>query len=269
MNVDFEIKQILIENSKPVSDLKLIKEYATLNNLDDNTQLIFTKEYVNNDIPLQYLVGFEFFLDYKIIVNDSVLIPRMETEEVVLCFVNKIKELYSKDEELHILDMCTGSGVICIAISQLLSEYNIKYYVSDISSKALEVARNNFSKYNLDVHIFESDIFNNISTNYKFDAIISNPPYLSTMQYIPSNVLNHEPHIALFDKENDVYFYEKIISNISEYIKEKNVLCFEIGHNQANKILKSIYDCKIYNNFDIIKDINKFDRIFIATKGFK
>ncbi len=269
MNVDFEIKQILIENSKPVSDLKLIKEYAALNDLDENTQLIFTKNYVGNDTPLQYLVGFEYFLDYKIVVNNSVLIPRMETEEVVLCFVNKIKEFYAIDEELHILDMCTGSGVICIAISQLLKEYNIKYYASDISIKALEVAQNNFSKYNLDVQIFESDIFDNISVDFKFDAIISNPPYLSTKQFIPDNVLNHEPHLALFDKKNDIFYYEKIISNINKYINKKNVLCFEIGHNQANKITKSIYNCKVYNKFDIIKDVNMFDRIFIATKGFK
>lgn len=266
MNIDFLIKNHLKDFNKPISDFILIKEYSDNNKYTDEETMAFLDNYCKGDYPIQYLVGYEYFFDKKVFVNEDVLIPRMETEEVVLEFVKNIKENYTPEDKLKILDLCTGSGAITIGINKYLKEYNIEYYASDISKEALKVAAANFQYHNIDVNVVESDLFENMS-GLKFDGIISNPPYISKNGIVDDNVAKYEPNIALFANNDGLEIYERILDEVNNHLKEKSLLCFEIGYDQGQKIQNILINQKVFTKFDIIKDMNSKDRIFLAVKG--
>ena len=234
--------------------------------LDENK--IISKIKVNNilkDIkrsksyPVQYIVGNVNFYGYIYKVNKNVLIPRFETEELVENTIKLIKEKF-KDKNITILDICTGSG--CIGIT-LKHELNAEVTISDISKKALKVAKEN-SK-DLDIKIIHSDILKNIKE--KYDVIISNPPYISNNEKIMDIVKNNEPNIALYAPNEGLYFYEEILKNISNNLKKDYIIAFEIGEKQAKHIINIAN--KYLKNINIIlkKDMQNRDRmIFIMNK---
>ncbi len=263
MNIDFVIKDLLKSNNKPISDFKLIKEFSLDNGFDDSKTLAFVNDYINDNIPIQYLVGYEYFLLDKIFVNSNVLIPRMETEEVVYKLYEEIINKYERGSNLKILDLCTGSGVITVALNTLLKDkYDLDLYASDISLEAIDVAKSNFSNHNIDVSVFVGDLFENINVN-DFDVIISNPPYIPYTDNIDSSVYDNEPHLALFADDDGLLIYKKIIDEMFFYLKEDFIVCFEIGYDQGNKIKEYVKDKKNINFYDYYKDLNGNDRIFI------
>lgn len=213
-----------------------------------------------NGYPIQYLIGYVEFYGYKIEINENVLIPRYETEYLVEKTINYSKKLFNK--KINILDIGTGSGVIAISLNK-----NIDSYVTacDISEKALEVAKNNSNINNTDIKFVKSDLFQNI--NDKYDIIISNPPYISEDEKIMDSVKKYEPHLALYAKEEGLYFYRKIISEAKKYLNDKFILAFEIGWWQS----KLIYDIakEYFNDAKILieKDLSLKDRyIFIISE---
>lgn len=221
------------------------------------------EKHIKEDVPLSHLVGFEYFYDRKFKVTKDVLSPRMETEELIYKVVEYVKA--TKKNNLKILDLCTGSGIIAITLKKELDEILIDVVASDISEEAIEVAKENAQNHNADVRFIQSDIFNNIDD--KFDIIVSNPPYIDrkdevTMQ---DNVLKYDPHLALFAEEEGMYFYRKIIEQAKDYLKENGVMFFEIGYDQKDKIIKlskkNGYLAQVY------KDINNRDRMaFLVRK---
>ena len=230
-----------------------LKKYVK-ENIDDAI-----KRYKNGE-PVQYIIGDVNFYGNTIKVNKNVLIPRFETEELVEKTIKKIKNKF--DKKINILDLCTGSG--CIAIT-LKKEVNSNVIASDISTSALEVAKENIKLNNVDIKLIESDLFNNISD--KFDCIISNPPYISYDEKIDDIVKNNEPNIALYAPNNGLYFYEEILKNIQNYLNDKFIVAFEIGYKQGNDLIK-IAD-KYLNNVNILveKDLQGRDRfLFIESK---
>lgn len=210
--------------------------------------------------PLQYIVGTINFYGYEYKVNKNVLIPRFETEELVENTIKYIKENFNN--KVKVLDLCTGSGCIGITIKKELKE-NVDVTISDISKKALRVAKINSKGEN--IKIIRSDIFDNI--NDKYDIIISNPPYISYDEKIMDIVKKNEPNIALYAEDNGLYYYKEIIKEINKHIKNKFLIAFEIGERQASDI-KRIIDKKLKNvNIIIKKDISGKDRmIFIENK---
>ncbi len=209
--------------------------------------------------PVQYIVGNVNFYGYEYFVNENVLIPRFETEELVENTIQLIKKKYNKP--VSILDLCTGSGCIGLTLKRELN--NVDITLSDISKKALEVVKIN--KKELDVKIIESDLLNNI--NDKYDVIISNPPYISYDEEIMDIVKNNEPKEALYAPDNGLYYYDKILSNIKKNLNKKFIIAFEIGEKQANSIKEIIN--KYLDNVNVIvkKDLQGRDRmIFILNK---
>ena len=207
--------------------------------------------------PIQYLIGYVNFYGHQINVNENVLIPRYETEYLVEKTINYINKYF--DRKVSILDIGTGSG--CIAIT-LKKEIDSDVTATDISVEALKVAKNNAVINNVNIEFIKSDIFNNI--NNKYDVIISNPPYIDVSEKIMDSVKKYEPHTALYAKDNGLYFYEEILKNAKDYLKEKSIIAFEIGWWQGN-LIKNIAE-KYFNNskIEIEKDLSGKDRyIFI------
>lgn len=248
-------------DESPQLFLNCMSEQMSKENEEKYFSLI--EKHIKEDVPLSHLVGFEYFYDRKFKVTKDVLSPRMETEELIYKVIEYVK--VNNKNNLKILDLCTGSGIIAITLKKELDEISIDVVASDISEEAIKVAKENAQYHNADVRFIQSDIFNNIDD--KFDIIVSNPPYINrkdevTMQ---DNVLKYDPHLALFAEEEGMYFYRKIIEQAKNYLKENGVMFFEIGYNQKDKIIKlskkNGYLAQVY------KDINNRDRMaFLVRK---
>ncbi len=215
---------------------------------------------IENKKPIQYITNSVNFCGLELYVDERVLIPRFETEELV---ENTIKYLETFDKP-KILDLCCGSGAIGLALKNRLPNSIVS--MSDISKDALEVANQNKKVLNLDVNIIESDLFNNIEE--KYDCIVSNPPYIKTNEEIDLLVKKHEPNIALYGGENGLDYYEAILKNINKHLNEKFIIAFEIGKDQKEDIISIINS--YLNNVEIIalKDLSNNDRmIFVKSKN--
>ena len=237
-----------------MNDIEYLRKYLKDKDLD--TAL---KE-LESGIPVQYIVGNTNFYGYDFKVNRNTLIPRFETELLVEKTYNYIKKYFNKDN-IKILDIGTGSGCIAITLNKLLNSCDITGI--DISSEALEVAKENNISNNTNVKFIESDIFSNISD--KYDVIISNPPYISYDDIeVMDIVKNNEPHLALYAKDNGLYFYDKIIKDSSKYLNDKFIMAFEIGYKQGKDITKIVNKYYKDINMSVEKDYSGSDRfVFI------
>ena len=210
--------------------------------------------------PIQYILGDVNFYGYPIKVSKHVLIPRFETELLVEKTLNKINK-YFKNENIDILDMGTGSGCIAISLKHNLPSSNI--FALDISKEALSIAKKNALDNKTNITFIESDM-----TTYKdklYDVIISNPPYISYEEPIMELVKNNEPHLALYAKDNGLYFYKKIIDNIKYITKDKYLICFEIGYNESTAIVDYAKSKLTNINIYVEKDYSLKDRFIFIT----
>ena len=214
---------------------------------------------LESGIPVQYIVGNTNFYGYDFKVNRNTLIPRFETELLVEKTYNYIKKYFNKDK-VKILDIGTGSGCIAITLNKLLDDSDVSGV--DISSEALEVAKENNISNNANVKFIESDLFSNV--NGRYDVIISNPPYISYDEEIMNIVWNNEPHLALYAPDNGLYFYDKIIKDSSKYLNDKFIMAFEIGYKQGEDIVKIVNKYYKDTNISVEKDYSGRDRfVFI------
>ena len=217
-------------------------------------------ERLKNGEPIQYIVGDTEFYGNIIKVNKNVLIPRPETEELVEKTYNYIKKLFT-DQEIEILDIGTGSGCIPISLKKLLP--NSKVSAVDISPEALKTAEENVIINSVSINFIKSDIFCNVKG--KFDIIISNPPYIREDEEIMPIVKNNEPHLALYAKDNGLYFYKKIIKESSKYLKDKYLIAFEIGEEQGQDVLKIAKEYFPKSTIKLEQDLRHFDRFVFIT----
>ena len=209
--------------------------------------------------PLQYVLGFEEFYGYKFYVNESVLIPRPETE----LLVEKCIKLMNKIENPKILDIGSGSGAISISLGKELPKSMVLGV--DISEKALKIAsKNKVENNSVNVKFIRSDIFKNIEYK-KFNLIVSNPPYIPDYEYevLEEKVLRYEPKLALTAPNNGLYFYEEISKTAPNYLIRNGYLAFEIGYNQGEAV-KKIMEKNNFLDIKIYYDYAEHERIVIG-----
>jgi release factor glutamine methyltransferase len=208
--------------------------------------------------PIQYILGETSFCDLQFFVDESVLIPRPETEELV----NWILEDSSQTPK--ILDICTGSGCIAIALAHYLKKSQV--YAVDVSQGALNIARKNAISNHVDVHFLEKDIlssdFEN-EINTCFDIIVSNPPYVreSEKQYMHQRVLNYEPNLALFvEDDNPLLFYHRILKMGQSLLNNNGKIFFEINEAFGEEIVM-LFSQYRYTDVVLRKDIHGKNRM--------
>jgi release factor glutamine methyltransferase len=224
--------------------------------------MLLLNEYINNDIPVQHLIGHAYFYGYPFNVNQDVLIPRAETEQLVE-HVLYYYDQYFQDQEISVLDLGTGSG--CIGLTLALEEKKMSVTVSDISDLALKVTTQNKNKLNVNAHIIQSDLFKNIEG--KFDIIVSNPPYIPDHEVV-DNIVAKEPSVALYGGSLGVDFYERIIKESISFMKDKSLLAFEHGFQQREQILAFAKQAYPHANIIQTKDLAGKDRFtFIGIGG--
>jgi len=213
---------------------------------------------LEHGIPVQYIVGNVDFYGLNFIVNNNVLIPRFETEELVEKTINYAVDYFNKD--ISILDIGTGSGCIAITLSKNLIGSSVD--ALDISEQALEVAKKNTERNNANVNFFHSDMLENV--NKKYDLIISNPPYIAYDEEIMEIVKNNEPYIALYAENNGLYFYNEILKQAPNFLNKKGMIAFEIGETQGKKIKELVKTYLPNSKVLLEKDLQNRDRFIFV-----
>lgn len=211
--------------------------------------------------PLAQVLGYSYFYGYKFKINEDVLIPRYETEELVMQLLIEIDNFF-ENKEVTAADIGTGSGAI--AISLMKETKNIKMFATDISQKALLLAKENSLLQNVEIDFLEGDMLEPlIDKNIKLDLLISNPPYIPKDEKLDISVKDYEPAVALFGGEDGLSYYRKIFENCKKILNKKFMMAFEIGYNQKEEIRKLAEKYFEDFEFNCFKDINKKDRIVI------
>ncbi|MDR2402102.1 MAG: peptide chain release factor N(5)-glutamine methyltransferase [Cytophagales bacterium] len=235
-----------------VSDEFSLPLNKEISNLDHNLLgNIFCR--LKKNEPIQYILQETFFLNLELFVDENVLIPRPETEEMV----SDIYKNFDSNKK-NILDIGTGSG--CIALALKKKFVNVQVDAIDINSKSLEVARRNAKKNNLEINFMEKDILRTEILEQEYDLIVSNPPYVCASEkiFMSDRVLNFEPSTALFVEDKDPsVFYKKIISLAEKSLNAKGLLFLEINEKFGKEIIRLLFN---FQNVIINKDINGKDR---------
>ena len=220
---------------------------------------------VNNE-PLQYILGYQWFYGYKIKVNEEVLIPRYETEELVANVLADSDYFFPDKEVIEIADVGTGSGAIALALKK--EEPKFCMHATDISETALAVAKENARDLEAEIDFLQGDMLQPlIDKGIRLDILVSNPPYIPKEQEIQKSVDEYEPHVALFGGDDGLYFYRRIFENAHKVIKEKSFLAFEIGYDEKDAIIEEVKKYFPLDRYEVLKDINKKDRMLFIYHG--
>ena len=209
----------------------------------------------SSHIPLQYLTGSQEFMGLPFCVNEHVLIPRQDTEFLVETALSYIQP------GMHILDLCTGSG--CILLSILKLKQGVTGTGSDLSKKALEVARTNQERLNVQARFCLSDLFTKIEGNY--DCILSNPPYIpdAVVNTLMEEVRDYEPRMALCGGEDGLKYYKEIIKMSPGFLRPAGMLFLEIGYDQAEAVRMLME--RSFDKISVVKDLSGHDRVIYGS----
>ncbi|MGN7478180.1 peptide chain release factor N(5)-glutamine methyltransferase [Solibacillus silvestris] len=219
----------------------------------------YIKEHIKGR-PVQYITGVEEFYGRSFIVDESVLIPRPETEELIAGAIERIEKLFGENKELKLADIGTGSGAISITMKKEYPKLHVT--ATDISKEALATAEKNAERLQANIIFKQGDLTAPLASE-KWDIVLSNPPYIAfdDMDEMSDIVLAHEPHNALFAEEEGLLLYRKLAENLPALMNTPALIGLEIGYTQGeavgNFFKQSFPNAKV----SVVKDINKKDRI--------
>lgn len=214
--------------------------------------------------PIQYIIGSEEFYGRRFEVNEHVLIPRPETEELVYGTLKRLEKLFSEGL-IELVDVGTGSGAISVTLK--LEKPALKVTAIDLSKDALVVARKNAASLSAEIDFIYGDLLQPlILQDKKVDAVISNPPYIpiADQEWMSDIVTEHEPHMALFAGEDGLDLYRRFMDELPLVLKEKALVGFEIGAGQGEAVAALLKNTFPHANVEIVFDINGKDRMVFA-----
>ncbi len=213
--------------------------------------------------PVQYITGYEEFYGRNFEVNEHVLIPRPETEELVYETINRVKSLFSNKTDVHVADIGTGSGVIGISIK--LEQPSFHVTVTDLSQDALDMATRNAESLGAEVHFKQGDLSKPIA-HQKWDVVLSNPPYIAfeEAENLADSVYEYEPHSALFAEEQGLYLYKRLSEELPSLMNKPGLIGLEIGHEQGPTVQGFFQLTFPKAKVDIVKDINGKNRMIFC-----
>ncbi len=262
--------EILLSHQLDISRLKLYLEYDQPVGEKDLDKYRAMIKRVAEGEPLQYITGMQEFWSMDFIVNRDVLIPRPETEILVEQAIRAYKENnYAERSVVNILDMCTGSGAVAVAIASEIK--NAEISASDISKEALKTARANIARHGMQERIIllEGDLFEPFKGfNNHFDIIVSNPPYITTDEYklLPVKIKDFEPKIALESGVDGLTHIRKILEKAPDYLGAGGWLMLEMDPSQIETVIKIINRNDSFLGASVVKDYSSRDRVVITQK---
>ena len=211
-------------------------------------------------IPAQYIIGHAEFFGMQLKVDERVLIPRPETEELVELILSE-----NPEKNLKVIDIGTGSGAIALALAKNRPDWSVT--AADISQDALEVATENAKRQDLDLTFIRTDCFSEISS--KYDIIVSNPPYISRSDEVEVglNVLHSEPHLALFADEDGLAIYRRIAEDSKDYLNDGGKIYLEIGYKQGQSVPALFMENLPEKRVRTLKDQFGQDRMVVIDDG--
>lgn len=224
---------------------------------------------VASGIPVQHIIGYEEFYGRPFHVNKEVLIPRPETEELVLGLLNRIKRHYKNEASISVVDVGTGSGAIAITLA--LECDRLEVCTIDIAKESIEVAKRNAEKLQANITFMEGDLLQPlIEQSKKVDIVVSNPPYIpdDDIASLDKAVKDHEPIRALAGGPDGLAFYRRFMIEIPKVVGEKAIIAFEVGAGQGNDVAALLKETFRNAKIEVVNDINGKDRMVFAELGF-
>lgn len=254
--------KMLLANFLEVNPLELLTILDKVVEEDKINLYKKSLEALKENRPIQYVIGHVNFYGLQFKVNENVLIPRFETEELVENIKNYLKKKNLTNPK--ILDLGCGSGVIGLTLKHFFPDSDVT--LVDISEEALEVTRDNAKSLGVDVNFIKSDWFSNVPVN-KYDVIVSNPPYIKTNEEIEEIVKNNEPALALYGGADGLDCYRKILKDINKYLKDDYLIAFEIGYLEGDSLKELINNTIPNSKVTIKKDLSNKDRMLFVEKN--
>ena len=269
-----EAENILVSRNKEKSVAKILLMHALsmesheilLHFRDEVPEAL--KERLMNDLdkyldnyPVQYITNEEYFYGYQFYVDERVLIPRFETEELVSLVLETSDEIFEERKKIDLVDIGTGSGAIAVTLAKEELKFNV--HATDLSEDALTVARLNASKIGVDITFLQGDMTQPLK-GMTFDIVVSNPPYIPMDENVDSLVADNEPHMALFGGSDGLIFYKMIIDDLKQLLNPGGFAAFEIGYDQAERLedyIKSVYP---EANVSVKQDLQRKDRMLVV-----
>ena len=255
--------KILLGNLLNKNPLELLN-YLDLE-VDEEIVKLYKKEILalEEGKPLQYVLGYVNFYGNKFQIDERVLIPRFETEELVENTIKYIERNFT--EPIDIVDLGCGSGVIGLTLEKKVKTNSLD--LIDISKDALEVTKINKDNLESNANLIENDFLEGI--NKKYDLIISNPPYIKEDEEIEDIVRNNEPHLALYAGADGLDCYKKILEKVKSNMKDKCLIAFEIGADQKEDITNLVHEYLNDVKVEVKKDLSEKDRMLFILKNIE
>jgi release factor glutamine methyltransferase len=218
--------------------------------------------------PMEHVLGYSWFYGYKFIVNEDVLIPRPETEELCANVLARMDQFFEDYDAIECADVGTGSGDIAIVLEK--EEPKVHMTATDISEEALVTARKNAQNNQADIEFLAGDMLKPLIDHHKkLDVLVSNPPYIPSEEKMETSVIDYEPHVALFGGDDGLKFYREIFKDCRKVLKDKSFMAFEMGWDQRERMSALVKELLPEATFEILKDINGKDRMLFVYFGLE
>ncbi|MGL4971869.1 MAG: peptide chain release factor N(5)-glutamine methyltransferase [Culicoidibacterales bacterium] len=225
--------------------------------------------FIEHNEPVQYIIGYEYFMGRNFHVSDAVLIPRPETEELVYHILDCIDDYFPETNPVRCCDVGTGSGAISVSLAAECDK--VTMVATDISEEALVVAKKNAADFAPNVTFLAGDMVQPlIDAGVQVDIFISNPPYIPAQEQVDALVKDNEPHVALFGGNDGLYFYRKIFDTVKAILApERSMLAFEMGYDQGERLSALAAEYFPTAEIEVKQDINGKDRMLFIYNNIK